>query len=81
MMCHHDAMRTIVDLPDDAVEALDRLRHATGRSRAALVREAVERYLASHAGGGRGAAFGAWRDDGVDGLALQRRLRAEWDDA
>jgi predicted DNA-binding protein len=79
-MWHHDAMRTIVELPDDAVEALDRLRHATGRSRAALVREAVERYLDSHEGADRAAAFGAWRDLELDGLALQRRLRSEWDD-
>ena len=78
-MWHHDAMRTIVDLPADAVEALDRLKRMTGRSRAALVREAVERYLDDHAEDDRRAAFGAWSGDDTDAVDLQRRLRAEWD--
>lgn len=71
-------MRTIIDLPDETVRALDELRRSTGRSRAALVREAVERYLDLRADRDRAAAFGAWRDHGVDGLALQRQLRREW---
>ncbi len=71
-------MRTIIDLPDETVHALDQLRRATGRSRAALVREAVERYLEDQSVDDRAAAFGAWRDLDVDGVDLQRRLRAEW---
>lgn len=72
-------MRTIIDLPDDAIEALDRLRRESGRSRAALVREAVEHYLDAQAEDALHAAFGAWRDLGDDGLVLQRRLRSEWE--
>jgi hypothetical protein len=70
-------MRTIVDLPEGALEALDRLRAQRGVSRAALVREAVEAFLEAQGPVGRGAAFGAW-DRGEDGLAMQRRLRSEW---
>jgi metal-responsive CopG/Arc/MetJ family transcriptional regulator len=70
-------MRTIVDLPDGAIEALDRLRARRGVSRAALVREAVEAFLEAQAPVGRGAAFGAWERE-EDGLAAQRRLRSEW---
>lgn len=71
-------MRTIIDLPDRTVAELDRIKAERGTSRAALVREAVERYLEAQAGGRR-AAFGAWNDD-EDGLAFQRRLRGEWDE-
>ena len=72
-------MRTIVDLPERTVAELDRIRAERGVSRAALVREAVERYLAAQASVGRRAAFGAWDGD-EDGLELQRRLRGEWDE-
>ena len=72
-------MRTIVDLPDRTVAELDRIRAERGISRAALVREAVERYLQAQASAGRRSVFGAWDDDDEDGLELQRRLRGEWD--
>lgn len=72
-------MRTIIDLPERAVEALDRLGHERKSSRAALVREAVERFLEVEAARGRHTAFGAWDTD-EDGLELQRRLRSEWPD-
>ncbi len=72
-------MRTIIDLPDRTVAELDRIKAERGISRAALVREAVERYLEAQAGGSRRSAFGAWNDD-EDGLAFQRRLRGEWDE-
>jgi len=68
-------MRVTIDLPDDTVIVLDRLRRATGRSRTSLVREAVERFLEKVADGDRAAAFGAWRDIDVEGLD---RLRTEW---
>jgi predicted transcriptional regulator len=78
-MRYHDIMRTIVDLPERAVEALDRLAEERQASRAALVREAVDAFLAEQAVAGRRAAFGGWHDDEQeDGLAVQRRLRAEW---
>lgn len=74
-------MRTIIDLPDRTIAELDRIKAERGISRAALVREAVERYLAAQAGGSRRSAFGAWNDaDDADGLAFQRRLRGEWDE-
>jgi Arc/MetJ-type ribon-helix-helix transcriptional regulator len=72
-------MRTIVDLPEHHVEALDRLAAQRRASRAALVRDAVEMYLEGQAAAGREAAFGGWDGD-EDGLAVQRRLRAEWND-
>ena len=73
-------MRTIVELPARAVAALDRIRARRQVSRAALVREAVERFLDVEVRSDRERAFGAW-GPGEDGLAMQHRLRGEWDDA
>jgi metal-responsive CopG/Arc/MetJ family transcriptional regulator len=72
-------MRTIVELPERAIEALDRLGAERKVSRAALVREAVDRYLEVEAAAGRHAAYGAWDAD-EDGLEIQRRLRGEWEE-
>jgi len=72
-------MRTIIDLPEGQLAALDRIAKSRKLSRAALVRQAVERYVAEQAPE-RGAAFGSWRRAGgrEDGVAYQRRLRKEW---
>lgn len=71
-------MRTIVDLPDDQVEALKRLSKQSRLSRAELMRRAVADYLQRHDSGLSEAAFGIWRDRARDGLARQRELREEW---
>jgi metal-responsive CopG/Arc/MetJ family transcriptional regulator len=39
--------QTLVQLSDDLLDRLDRYRARDGRSRSAVIREAVERYLAS----------------------------------
>jgi metal-responsive CopG/Arc/MetJ family transcriptional regulator len=72
-------MRTIIDLPDRQLEALERISKRRKVSRAELVRQAVDRFLAEHAPEAE-AAFGLWKRAGVreDGLAMQRRLRREW---
>ncbi len=76
-------MRTIIDLPEDLVARLDRLRRQAGVSRAELVRRAVRHYL-EHVSGTTarippGKVFGLWQGRGVDGLAYQERIRGEWD--
>ncbi len=75
------AMRTLIDLPDEDIAWLDQLALGTGRSRAALVREAVARFRRDRAGDSLDRAFGAWtgRADIGDGVAYQDRLRREWD--
>lgn len=72
-------MRTIIDLPDQQLEALGRISKRRKLSRAELIRQAVDRYLAEHAPE-LGAAFGLWKRAGArkDGVAYQRRLRREW---
>lgn len=74
-------MRTLVDLPDDDISWLDRKAAETGRSRAAVVREAVASYRARTGDEDLDRYLGIWKDrtDIGDGLAYERRIRAEWD--
>jgi hypothetical protein len=71
-------MRTIVDIPEDQVEALKRLGERSRLSRAELMRRAVAEYLQRHSPGPGDAAFGLWREQPLDALAVQDSLRAEW---
>lgn len=76
-------MRTIIDLPEKQIKALDLYRKREGISRAEAVRRAVQAFIptgepkrfdfATH------AAFGsskAYRKE--DSVKTVRRLRAEW---
>ena len=70
-------MRTIVDLPDHLVKSLDSIRSREKKSRAAIIREALNHYLAEHSSSEE-EAFGLWQDEPIDGLAYQEKMRAEW---
>jgi hypothetical protein len=72
-------MRTIVELPDDQVTALDTWCVREGVSRAEGVRRAVGEYLLRDRAATTAAAFGLWRGRKLDGLSYQKTLRAEWD--
>lgn len=73
-------MRFLADIPDDDVKWLDRLAAETGKSRAALLREAVTAFRHSAGKDGIEQFFGLWAS-GEDGAAFQRRLRGEWERA
>jgi len=75
--------RILADLPDDEIERLDRIAQEQGKSRAAVLREAVKAYRgpASEADGDwidRG--FGLWARHGAtfDPVEYERKRRAEW---
>jgi predicted transcriptional regulator len=82
--------RILADLPDDDIKWLDRLADEQGKSRAALVREAVATYRAQSQPSSDKSwldqAFGIWKDrtDIGDAVEWQRRERASstrpWDD-
>jgi len=80
-------MRTIVDLPEDQIKALDSIGKRDDISRAELVRRAVAGYLQNEQKSTKGRLdqyFGILKDDptvfdGLDGLAWQKKMRAEWD--
>ncbi|MFN8062375.1 MAG: ribbon-helix-helix protein, CopG family [Vicinamibacterales bacterium] len=71
-------MRTIVDLTDSHLEALDALCEREAISRAEAVRRAVAEYTKRARAAAPDQAFGLWRTRIGDGLAYERRLRREW---
>ena len=54
--------RILVDLSDDDIKWLDRLAGEQGKSRAALLREAVSAYRGGRAANWLDRGFGLWRD-------------------
>ena len=71
-------MRTLVDLGDAQLKALDELSKKEKRSRAALIRRAIDDYLAKQSDKQEGDAFGLWGKRKVNGLAYQEKVRSEW---
>lgn len=71
-------MRTLVDIGDPQLRALDELSRKEDRSRAALIREAIDDYLARRRHKQVKDAFGLWGSRRIDGLAYQEQARAEW---
>ncbi|MET4232286.1 metal-responsive CopG/Arc/MetJ family transcriptional regulator [Bradyrhizobium sp. i1.4.4] len=71
-------MRALVDLGDSQIQALDELSKKDKRSRAALIRQAIDDYLAKRRSKQEGDAFGLWGKRKVDGLTYQEKVRREW---
>lgn len=77
-------MRTLIDVPEDDIKWLDAKAAEEGKSRAALVREAVSSYRAQTPASGDKhwleAGFGLWKRHGiaVDPHEYDRLRRAEW---
>lgn len=79
MTCYDDIVRTIIDLPDDQLDALDGICRREAISRAEAVRRAVDLLVRDRAAGASHAAFGLWRGaKAFDALKYQERLRREW---
>lgn len=78
-------MRFLADIPDEDVKWLDALAREQGKSRAAVLREAVSAYRGDNSKDWISRGFGAWkdRDDIGDAVDWQRRERASstrpWD--
>lgn len=72
-------MRTVIDVPDDLIESLDRVSVLEQCSRAALIRDAITEYLKVKSIPAAEEAFGLWKDRRTDGVRYQRALRAEWE--
>jgi predicted transcriptional regulator len=75
--------RILADLPDDDIERLDRIAREQGKSRAAVLREAVASYNAQPAQSDTDwidAGFGLWARHGIayDPHEYDRKRRAEW---
>lgn len=75
--------RILADLPDEEIERLDRIAREQGKSRAAVLREAVASYNAQPAQNDTNwidQGFGLWTRHGVeyDPHEYDRKRRAEW---
>jgi hypothetical protein len=75
--------RILADLPDDEIKRLDQLAAEQGKSRAAVLREAVAAYRPQGGAGDMSwldAGFGLWARHGVDfdPHEYERKRRAEW---
>jgi predicted transcriptional regulator len=71
-------MKIALDIGASWTKALDALAKAEKRSRASIVREAIDDYLARRRGRARKDAFGLWGNHKVDGLDYQRKIRGTW---
>lgn len=70
--------RILVDLPDAQVEELAALVETQQRSRAAVIRDAIDAYIAQHKRALGADVFGLWKRKKIDGLDYQQELRSEW---
>ncbi|KVO65811.1 ribbon-helix-helix protein, CopG family [Burkholderia ubonensis] len=70
--------RILVDLPDAQIQALAALVEAERRPRAAVIRDAIDAYLAQRKRAVGADVFGVWKEKKVDGLTYQEALREEW---
>ena len=71
-------MKVALDIGASQAKALDALAKAEKRSRASIVREAIDDYLARRRERARKDAFGLWGNRKVDGLDYQKQMRGTW---
>ncbi len=71
-------MRTIIEVSEEVVRTLDQVGKQQRKSRAAVIREAIQLYLEQKEVRNSDAAFGIWKSKGRGGLEYQEQLRSEW---
>ena len=72
-------MRTIIDLPDDQLEALGEICAQKKVSRAAVIRQAVAGYIQQSKANKSENAFGLWKKKNINALKHEDKIRTEWD--
>jgi len=78
IMMWGDMSRILVDLPDAQVAELAEIVDAEQRPRAAVIRDAIDDYIAQHRPSLASDVFGLWKGRKIDGLEYQQELRSEW---
>jgi predicted transcriptional regulator len=71
-------MRALINIDVLQVRELDRLAKKEKQSRAALIRQAIDDFLAKQSAANTEDAFGLWGRHKIDGLAYQESVRSEW---
>ena len=73
-------MRTLVDIPNGELEALNVLSNAEGISRAESIRRAIKAYVDLKTPMPKlEDGFGLWKGKGTDTDEYLRKIRVEWD--
>lgn len=70
-------MRALVDIPDKKLADLGAICESLNVSRAEAIRQAIDCYIELHKADAQ-TAFGLWKNQAVDGLAYQEKVREEW---
>jgi hypothetical protein len=70
-------MRTLVDIPDQQIEALSIICKAENKPRSEIIRLAIASYIEEHQPATTDV-FGLWKNRKVDGLDYQQQVRSEW---
>jgi metal-responsive CopG/Arc/MetJ family transcriptional regulator len=70
--------RILVDLPEAQIAELAEIMDAQQRPRAAVIRDAIDAYIAQHRPSLASDVFGLWKGRKIDGLEYQQELRSEW---
>lgn len=71
-------MRTIVDIPDEQLDALAIFCRKQKISRAEAVRQAVNRLLKESASPPKDLGFGVWKHKRISSRKFVDKLRSEW---
>jgi hypothetical protein len=72
-------MKVLIELPDDWVKTLDQIALRKKVARVDLIRLGVQKTIETESDAAYKAAFGAWKDEKIDGVEFQRKLREEWE--
>lgn len=72
-------VRTIIDFPDDQLEALGEICAQKKVSRAAVIRQAVAGYIQQSKADKSENAFGLWKKKNINALKHEDKIRTEWD--
>ena len=70
--------RILVDVSDDTLSKLNNLKKQHRLSRSALIRKAVDSWLQDQPRTKIEDVFGILKNNPVDGLNIQHKLRNEW---
>ncbi len=71
-------MRTLVDIEEAEIRALEAISKRESVSRAALIRKAIREFLDRRAAHDAKDSFGLWGKGKTDGLDYQEKARSEW---
>ncbi|WP_340669402.1 ribbon-helix-helix protein, CopG family [Phyllobacterium sp.] len=72
------SMRALVNIDELQLRELDRLAKKERKSRAALIRKAIDDLIEKQSAERIDDAFGLWGERKIDGLAYQESVRSEW---